>query len=262
MLKPADIEEKTFSTALRGYDLNEVDDFLDEVVATIRDLEEQVATSRSGKPAAVAPDPVHDESAVGRALIAAQAAADRLLEEARAEADRIRAEARTDADSWIHERQAMKTEAEREMAQLTDRVSHVRRELAVLATAVADGLDQMDEAIEAAARPTSTATDAAVEPVGETTEIAEEVEAEVVDDGVESRLDDVDGSGESWGLTDLEGAVEDESEVSEETADGDEGDGRKHVRAGFGSDDDEVSDHELSDDEPSDDELPEDDEDD
>ncbi len=258
MLKPTDIEEKTFSTALRGYDLNEVDDFLDEVVATIRDLEEQVASSRSGKAAAVAPDPVHDESAVGRALIAAQAAADRLLEEARAEADRIRAEARTDADSWIHERDAMKAEAEREMAELTDRVSHVRRELAVLATAVADGLDEMDAAIEAAANlPAPTATDAAFEPIEEPTEIVD-------DDGVESRLEYVDGSGESGESGDPEGpegVAEDELTVSEETADGDEDDGSEDL-VGFGSDDGEVSDDELSDDQMSDDELPEDDEDD
>ncbi len=37
-ITPADIEKKTFSTALRGYDLDEVDDFLDEMVAAVREL--------------------------------------------------------------------------------------------------------------------------------------------------------------------------------------------------------------------------------
>ncbi|MGH8948251.1 MAG: DivIVA domain-containing protein, partial [Acidimicrobiia bacterium] len=42
-ITPADIEKKTFSTALRGYDLDEVDDFLDEMVVAVRELEEELA---------------------------------------------------------------------------------------------------------------------------------------------------------------------------------------------------------------------------
>ena len=44
-ITPADIEKKTFSTALRGYDLDEVDDFLDEMVVAVRGLEEELAAS-------------------------------------------------------------------------------------------------------------------------------------------------------------------------------------------------------------------------
>ncbi len=144
MLKPEDIEKKTFSTALRGYDLNEVDDFLDDVIATVRDLGEQLATARSSKAPAGKHDPVHDESAVGRALIAAQTAADKLLEDARQEADRIRVAARSEADTWVNEREALRAAAEMEMADLTARISNVRRELAVLANGVAENLDQME----------------------------------------------------------------------------------------------------------------------
>ncbi|TDI37156.1 MAG: DivIVA domain-containing protein, partial [Acidobacteria bacterium] len=32
-MTPSDVEQKTFSTVLRGYDLDEVDDFLDDVIA-------------------------------------------------------------------------------------------------------------------------------------------------------------------------------------------------------------------------------------
>lgn len=35
-LAPADIEKAVFRTAFRGYDLAQVDDFLDRVVATLR----------------------------------------------------------------------------------------------------------------------------------------------------------------------------------------------------------------------------------
>lgn len=158
MLTPNDIEQKTFSTALRGYDLDEVDDFLDEVVATIRDLQEELAEARSS--AAKAPEPVADESAVGRALIAAQSAADQILSSARDDADRSLAEAREEAERLLEEakeqangfiaaRDARKAEAEAEMQVLSEHVSHIRTQLALLATAVADKLDEMDALIAA-----------------------------------------------------------------------------------------------------------------
>jgi DivIVA domain-containing protein len=180
MLTAAEVEQKTFSTALRGYDLDEVDDFLDEIVATLRTLNEQLDEARAAsltgpmtepEPAAVAvaepeiesepeitpepdvklvaeaPAPAIDESAVGRALIAAQTAADRLLEDARSQADRIVEGAKSEADSWSAERDAKRREAEAEIARLTDRVASVRSELSVLADEVADKLDEMDAVI-------------------------------------------------------------------------------------------------------------------
>lgn len=41
-LTPADIERKVFGTTLRGYNVEEVDDFLDEMVATLRDLDGRI----------------------------------------------------------------------------------------------------------------------------------------------------------------------------------------------------------------------------
>lgn len=163
-LSPADVEQKTFSTALRGYDLDEVDDFLDEVVATIRDLNEQIASGDTAAPSpaektpAPEPAPPADESAVGRALIAAQETADRIVSEAREEAERIIAEARSEADTLIGEKEQQRAEAEAEMAKLAEHVAGVRSQLALLATTVADGLDEMDAVISS--RPeSSTGTD-------------------------------------------------------------------------------------------------------
>lgn len=184
MLTTADVEQKTFSTALRGYDLDEVDDFLDEIVTTIRALNEQldearaaadasavVAPAPTAEPAAIvepepaiepeteleaAPEPESiveapvreiDESAIGRALIAAQTAADRLLEDARGEAGKIVEEAQSEADSWSAERDAKRRAAEAEIARLTDRVASIRSELALLAGEVAGKLDEMDSVI-------------------------------------------------------------------------------------------------------------------
>jgi cell division initiation protein len=150
-LLPADVEQKTFSTALRGYDLDEVDDFLDEVVATIKDLSEQLAAAER----APAPAPVDgradarapDETAVGRALVAAQQTADEIVAEARREAERIVREADTEAENLESEKERRKVEAEAEMAELSERVAAVRAQLAVLATAVADRLDEMDQTL-------------------------------------------------------------------------------------------------------------------
>lgn len=171
MLTASDVEQKTFSTALRGYDLDEVDDFLDEVVATIKQLTEQLDEARSVRddtpavmttpptpqpepepelepePPAAPPRPDIDESAIGRALVAAQNAADSLLEEAQTEASRIVDEARSEADSWSAERDEKRRRAGVEMAALATRVASVRSELTVLAGEVAVKLDDMDSVI-------------------------------------------------------------------------------------------------------------------
>jgi DivIVA domain-containing protein len=185
MLTAADVEQKTFSTALRGYDLDEVDDFLDEIVATIRQLTEQLEEARVAaveappvmapapepepatvvepeldavvepepepEPAGEVPQPEIDESAIGRALIAAQTAADRLLEDAKANADRIVEEAKTEADGWTVEREAKRREAEAEIARLTTRIASVRSELSLLAGEVSQSLDEMDSVVREAA---------------------------------------------------------------------------------------------------------------
>ena len=161
-ITPADIEKKTFSTALRGYDLDEVDDFLDEMVVAVRELEEELARAKErvaqleNDPEAMAavsaapPPPGPDESAVGRALITAQAAADKLLEDARGEADKIVGEARSEADNFAQERDRKKAEVDTEMAEMTGLVAGVRNQLAVLATTVADKLDEMDAVVSGA----------------------------------------------------------------------------------------------------------------
>lgn len=148
-LTPAEVEQTTFSTALRGYDPSEVDDFLDRVVATMMGLEEELADikSRSGEPDDREAGESRDESVVGRALVVAQQAADKILEGAKAEAGQILAEARTEADIFEDERDARQAAAETAMAKLDARVAAARTQLALLAAEVADRLDGMDSVI-------------------------------------------------------------------------------------------------------------------
>jgi cell division initiation protein len=233
-LSPADIERKTFSTALRGYDLDEVDEFLDEIVATITELEHQLEEARArpqpapslvvepeappmvaeAEPRVVAP--TADEAAVGRALIAAQAAADQILADARVEAGSIVEEAKSEAETWTSERDVKKAEAEAEMAELTQRVAAIRRELAMLATAVADRLDEMDAAISGDTAQTLTAT---MED-----EPAEGDEALGFETDLSQAADSVDadeGSGLVGGAHVWEGDsdLSDETEAEDETSD-------------------------------------------
>jgi len=196
-ITPADIEKKTFSTALRGYDLDEVDDFLDEMVVAVRELEEELARAKErvaqleNDPEAMAavvaapPPPGPDESAVGRALIAAQEAADKMLADARTEADKIVGDARSEADTFAQERNRKKAEVDAEMAEMTGLVAGVRNQLAVLATTVADKLDEMDAVVSGAH------SQGGIEP--ETDTGTADSEDDLADDGPEDfAIDDAD----------------------------------------------------------------------
>ena len=203
MLKPGDIEQKTFPTSLRGYDLDEVDNFLDDVVSTIRDLEEQLDAAKSAGSGST--PSVGDETAVGRALVAAQTAADQMISDAREKADKILEEAKAEADSWAEDRDQKKTEAEAEMAELSSQVADVRTKLAVLATTVADRLDEMDGTLgsvatvrdDAVEEPTTEwdSSDGAEEETRDDTDLDPEDQAQVDaddSDDLEDTLEDAD----------------------------------------------------------------------
>jgi DivIVA domain-containing protein len=228
-ITPSDIEKKTFSTALRGYDLDEVDDFLDEMVVAVRELNDELIQTKTrlaeleSDPTALAAAPAMrtepDESAVGRALVAAQQAADRMLEDARSEADKIVGDARSEADTFALERDERKAAVDAEMAEMTGLVSGVRTQLAVLATTVADKLDEMDAVVAGAhsreAAPTGDAAGGgdSPEPVPLEGEVAdvfggdEDASENGEDDGLEVDMEDFDedDEGESAGSAEIEG---------------------------------------------------------
>ncbi|MGB8361997.1 MAG: DivIVA domain-containing protein [Acidimicrobiia bacterium] len=253
MLTTTDVEQKTFSTALRGYDLDEVDDFLDEIVATLRELNDQLEEARGtagrkepepvaaepvaesvAEPEAVAepepekepaptPRPAIDESAIGRALVAAHTTADQLLADAQAEAEKIVDDARGEADTWRVERDAKKAEAESEIAALAERVSSIRAELAVLAGEVAGKLDEMDAVIEGSEETTETepetpTDDEASSETGVIEESSDELEeilnGVTADLQLDSGVAEEEGSGDDTGE---ETATEAGEEAEEET---------------------------------------------
>jgi cell division initiation protein len=111
-----DIQHKTFKKQLQGYDRAEVDGFLDEVIETVEDE----ATARAALEAEVADlrERISHfkamEQSLQQTLLLAQRTADEVKAAAHKEADLIKQEAR------MH--------AERQIADLGDRISESRRE--------------------------------------------------------------------------------------------------------------------------------------
>jgi cell division initiation protein len=110
-LSAIDIEQKTFRVALRGYAEEEVDAFLDEIISTVRSLEQQVQESRDriADLESQATESRDTEDRITRTLVIAQKTADEVVREARFEAQQILSQARLDA-SEIETEQTRKRE--------------------------------------------------------------------------------------------------------------------------------------------------------
>ena len=135
-----DIQEKVFPTqASNGYDVEQVDDFLDEIAeqlsALIREnlllkgennkLEQELAAKEKALQEAVSKTPDYNEegyfknlqSAMRDTLISAQRVADETLSAAKSEADRLAADSRAEADRIVEK-------ARSEAASMTDRAQN------------------------------------------------------------------------------------------------------------------------------------------
>ena len=148
-LTPIDVQQKTFGTALRGYDLDEVDDFLDAVVTALKDYEQRVrdAQERIGTLENQATDRGDAEGAIARALVAAQRSADAIVEEAKADAARIVAEARAEATQFTQARDEERADAESEVERIRGLVADLRTRLLGLAGVLGGSLDEAEAAI-------------------------------------------------------------------------------------------------------------------
>lgn len=101
MLTPQEIQNKKFEKAIfGGYDMSQIDDFLDEVLADYSDLYKENAALKAKMRVLV--EKIDEYRAVDeqmrKALYTAQVSAEKTLEEARAEAEAIIANARDEAD--------------------------------------------------------------------------------------------------------------------------------------------------------------------
>ncbi len=111
-----DIQHKEFKKALQGYDRNEVNEFLDEIIETLED-EAQTRAALQGEIGDLRERISHFkamEESLQSTLLLAQRTADEVKAAAHKEADLIKQEARISA--------------EREIALLSDRIDEARRE--------------------------------------------------------------------------------------------------------------------------------------
>lgn len=104
-LTPLDIQHKEFPVKLKGYDKEQVNDFLDtitksyeEVLRDNKDLHKQLKFSEEKNQHFI-----NLQDALNKSIVVAQDAADRLKENARKEAEIILFEAEKSADRLLHE---------------------------------------------------------------------------------------------------------------------------------------------------------------
>ncbi len=226
VLTPIDVQQKTFATAMRGYDLDEVDDFLDKVVISLKDYEQRLrdAQERNATLESELSQRSDQESAISRALVAAQRSADALLDEAREEARGILA----DAESHASELEGRRDEERRA---LTDEIESIRAQLgqlrsgvATMLASVASGLDDVETFVdgetEESGGPAKAATFDAAEPMDvedsmDDDEAADEPLSEkIVIDGSADHATADHANDDSWDL-DEEGSFDgDESNAS------------------------------------------------
>jgi cell division initiation protein len=216
-LTPNDVEQKAFTQALRGYQMDEVDDFLDEIVTTLRSYDQRLRDAQD-KIRALETDAVSrggDETTISRAILVAQRSADALLAEARVEADRIKHSAKVETENLSAERDMERTRIQTEIDGMRERVSGLRETLTTLASAVGSQVGDMEAEIadaEGHLRPMVSAEPASLDERADDLLLKDEADPtpmfEVAEHDPADHSDEPDDADD----TDDDGDVADESE--------------------------------------------------
>ena len=158
------LREVEFRDRLRGYDTDEVDEFLEKVALAVDELQEKMRqlTYRAERAERTASDRAidEDEDSIRRTLVLAQRTADLAVREAQEQAaslmDSARGEAETLLSTSRENAQRLSSEAERrhrdELARLENQRDQVRGELAALSGLLDAERTRLAEALGAALR--------------------------------------------------------------------------------------------------------------
>jgi cell division initiation protein len=192
-LTPIDVQQKTFATALRGYDLDEVDDFLDAVVVALKDYDQRLsdAQERISTLQAELNDKGDAEGAIARALVSAQRSADAIVADAKDEAQRIVSEADSEANELAEAREAERRRLQSEIDDLKGKTESVRRSVAELTAAIPLTLDEIDDVLDSNSEQTIDTADASEEH--ESASESEDADAPAFETGIESDGDTDEG---------------------------------------------------------------------
>lgn len=125
-MQPEDVRTTRFREGWRGYDEDEVDDFMSRVAHALQVLiaERDEATSRAERLAEDAEGVIENERLLRRTLLTAERTAEETVQRAQIEADRIQSEARAEAERIrieAHDR------ARREIEQAAETTERIRR---------------------------------------------------------------------------------------------------------------------------------------
>ena len=151
-LTPIIVQQQKFKISLRGYSEQEVDEFLDDVVVTLKEheqslrdaeervsvLEEQLTANRD------------TEEAMRNSFLAAQRAADDIIAEARIEAERLKAEAGLEATSLSSSHVTEKESLDAELVSLRSTVANLKQDLQTLAAGMLPAVEATQQHVEEA----------------------------------------------------------------------------------------------------------------
>ena len=145
-LNVGDVENKQFTPAMRGYHVDQVDDFLDDVVSTLRAHEQRLrdAQDRIRTLEADLSSRGSDETTISRAFLAAQRSADALISEAEEDARRIRRDAEAEAAALTGERDEQRRKLVDEIEVMKRAVGNLRSRLAELTGTIGTDVASMD----------------------------------------------------------------------------------------------------------------------
>jgi cell division initiation protein len=145
-LSVGDVENKQFTPAMRGYHVDQVDDFLDDVVTTLRAHEQRLrdAQDRIRTLEADLSSRGSDETTISRAFLAAQRSADALITDAEEAARRIRRDAETEAAALTGERDEQRRKLVDEIEVMRGAVSNLRSRLGELAGTIGTDVASME----------------------------------------------------------------------------------------------------------------------
>jgi cell division initiation protein len=145
-LSVEDVENKQFTPAMRGYHVDQVDDFLDDVVATLRaheqrlrDAQDRIRTLESDLSSRGS-----DETTISRAFLAAQRSADALIAEAEESARRIRREAEAEATALTGERDEQRRKLLEEIEVMKGAVTNLKSRLGDLVGTIGPEVASME----------------------------------------------------------------------------------------------------------------------
>jgi DivIVA domain-containing protein len=163
------LREVEFRDRLRGYDTDEVDEFLETVAVAIDDLTSEVAALRAraeqaeheSQPAAPPSDVVFpDDAALRRTLVLAQRTADLAIREAEEEASRTVNEAHERAEAIVHRaeedaqraRDAAEFDLQARVNELSNQQDHLEREVLALRDLLTKERERLGDALSSALR--------------------------------------------------------------------------------------------------------------